>query len=321
MIIEKIFQTVCTFNDHRTLFTGDMEATLLLELNNRFKDVCFMSCLVQEVTRIVRFSNPVICTQRQNASVTCSVTAVLRGVIIKEHEILYNCEVLKIDKNGHIICKNDTCAIYIRASKKLQTIKQGQMIIAEAGLVRYNPFKSAISVNATPFVPRIDTLSHTIYEVTPVKNDSIDKLYGDMTTLTTDVKSANPKVYEFFIDLLYPYKNTKELDNDVKLVSIKQIIETSGKIIISRPDWLPFEESSMLVHKKLSSENILDTEELQTVEHGLYIKENYLAVMGHILQTRIEFLNTVKCLCDIYKTMDDVKNNNNIWAIYKMHKH
>ena len=174
----------------------------------------------------------------QDGSAVCNVMFIAEGVSIKKYELLHDCVVKKIDKDGHIICKNEHCAIYIRASKVLQTIVQGQTIVAIAGIVKYRPAKSSISVNAFPFIPTISGKDVIYKLVVPGKSSIVTTLFKRMDTEIKKNKQIDKDVYKFFSDLLYPYKSKtvlkKNISKDAKIKSLKDVADSKigSKLIL-----------------------------------------------------------------------------------------
>jgi hypothetical protein len=323
MIITKTIQTKVHIEDTVLLYSGDIDSVIMDNLKQRFEGYCFMSCLIMEVLEIQQRSNFVFSRQRQDGSVSCNVRVKVKGIVIKKKEILHNCVVKKIDKDGHIICKNDYSAVYIRASETLQTIKQDQIIVALAGNVCYNIFKPAISVNALPFIPIHDNLSKTIYNVV------VDNTNNIINTMVTDIEKELKKnkaveeldkdVYKFFIDLLYPY-STKKIITESKIPTITMSsivnIDNNTKLTISQPDWLPKDKPIILSHGLVQSKDLIGTNELQETDDGIIITETYCNVVGYMIHKHIEHLSTIRQLCTTYNTMELIQKNNNLWDIY-----
>lgn len=324
MIITKTIQTKVHIDDSILLYSGDIYAVVIDNLKQRFEGYCYMSCLVLEVLEIQQKSNFVFSRQRHDGSASCNVQFRVRGIVIKKHEMLHDCVVKKIDKDGHIICKNKYSAVYIRASKALQTIKQGQTIVALAGLVNYNLFKPAISVNALPFIPIIDRSSDVIYTV-QVSNTTgiVNKMLDQMENEIKQNQSLDKDVYAFFLDLLYPYETKKRYDKDkASTKTLSQIASsTSGtKLNLSQPDWLPMDKPVVLSYDKVESEDVLGTDELKATGDGIVVSENYEAIMGYMVHKYIEHMVTIRKLCTTYSTMELVKANGNVWDIYRRHR-
>jgi hypothetical protein len=294
-------------------------------LKQRFEGYCYMSCLILEILEIQQRSNFVFSKQRQDGSASCNVRFLVKGIVLKKHEMIHDCVVKKIDKDGHIICKNDYVAVYIRASKALQSIKQGQTIVALTGLVSYMLFKPAISVNALPFIPVTDKSTNVVYSVA-VSNTTgiVNKTMELMEEEIKNNKELDKDVHTFFVDLLYPYitKNKFNKNKDhIKTFSQITKMPNGSKLYLSQPDWLLMDKPVILSYNKVDSDNVLGTEELKSTDDGILVSENYESIMGYMVHKYIEHLLTIRKLCTTYSTMELVEENSNLWDIYKRHRH
>jgi hypothetical protein len=325
MIITKMIQTKVHIDDPMVLYTRDIESVIMDILKQRLEGYCYMSCCIIEVVEIQQRSNFTFSKQRQDGSASCNVRIKVRGIVIKKHEMLHDCVVKKIDKDGHIICKNKHAAVYIRASDALQTIKQGQTIVALAGQVKYSLFKSAISVNALPFIPIVDDKSDVIYKIV-VENTTgiIQKMLAKLKKEIEDNNTLDSEIYSFFTDLIYPYKSKKKYKDSVAQTKTLESVANAPdgtKLILSQPDWLPLDKPNILVYENLETDDILNNNELQAVNNGIVITENYEGVVGYMIHKYIEHILTIRQLCTSYNTMKLVNENNNIWDIYKRNRH
>ncbi len=134
--------------------------------------------------------------------------------------------------------------------------------------------------------------------------------------------NIDDSVYTFFINLLYPYKMKRNPDKNTAEKSIMQIAELpkDTKVNISQPDWLHMNKPVVLLHNDIKSDNILDTEELKVVNDSFVTTENYETIVGYMAHKYIEHMITVRKLCTTYNTMTLIKENSNLWDIYKNHR-
>ena len=81
-------------------------------------------------------------------------------------------------------------------------------------------------------------------------------------------------------------------------------------------------DPTVILHSSIDTSDPLDSKELKELNNkeGLSIVENYEAVMGYIIHSYIEYLISLRNMCETYSTMDKVKLNNNIWDIYKRYR-
>lgn len=319
MLIKKTIQTKLNITSANLLYSGDMDAVIMDNIRQRFEGYCYSSCLILEILKIIDHSNFVFSRQRQDASAECSVRFLVRGVIIKPLDILHNCTVRKINKDGHIICQNKHSAIYIKADKALQTIRQGQTIVALAGCITYTIAKPSISINALPFIPMFkDTI---VYSMTiDNANGIVQKVYSAMMGEINTNSKLDQEVYMFFVKLLYPYR-TMDLLNNMKKGSVTDIskimtMSEGSRILISRPDCLPMDTPQVYLHNSIETDDVLKYEGIQKTEDGMTTTENYENIMGYIIHTYMEHLISLRHLCTTYPTMDAINDNSNLWDIY-----
>lgn len=332
MILEKVINTKVDITDPILIYSSDINSVIIDKLKQRFEGKCYASCLILEVLEIIKKSNITFSREKQDSSASCSVMFRVKGIILKQNEIIHNCIVQKIHKEGHIICKNNHMAVYIKYSKPLQTIKEGQIIPAITGLVRYNLFRPAISVNALPFIPVFK--KDVIYELLVDESDEITALIKKSDEEKKLNEKIDKKVLSFFTELLYPYKTTKYLDNHLKsnkkssLVEFKKIssMKKGTTIHISQADYIPYSDSCVILYKEVGLKNILGNREIQKLDNtktqdgGLFLVENYVPIFGKIIYDYIEKLITIRELCTTYNTMEKIKKNNNLWTIYSSNK-
>ena len=322
MLVEKTIQTSVQLTDPSQLYSSDINAEVLDVLRQRFEGVCHSSCLVLEVLEIQERSQFKFSRQRQDASATCNVRFKVRGLVIGKHEILHGCVVQKIDKDGHIICKSKNAAIYIKASKALQSIREGQTIVAVAGLVKYQLFKPDVSVNALPFIPMFEP--SVVYTVAvEMRTGVVEAMLKGVDEEVEANELLNKEVYKFFIDLLYPYASLKclnGLEGDVTPMSDVAKLKKGTIVSISTPDCLPVGDAVVLVHKSVNSNNLLGFEGIKDTSDGIEVVETFDSVFGYVVHRHREKMVALRQLCVTYSTMEMVRENSNIWEIYKRHR-
>lgn len=326
MIIVKEIQTRVTFVDPTLLYSGDIETVIMDLLRQRFEGVCYMSCLILEITAITRRGNILFSQQSQDASATCSVAFRVRGMVIKKFEMVHRCVVKKIDKDGHIICKNAHASVFIRASSALQSIKEGQTIVALAGGVQYSAFKSEISVNALPFVPIINQNDGTLFTLVarPLQEAPLVKaMLEKMADEKKSIDSVAADVRDFFTDLVYPLATRDKhalglKDPNLRVMSFKDLATLSGTVHVSTPVWA--DAGTFVLHKKVAAEDILGSSRIMLSNEGIVVSDNYESVMAGLIYLYVEHLMMIRQLCEAYDTMDAVRANQNLWNIYKSHR-
>jgi hypothetical protein len=274
------------------------------------------------VIEIIRHSNFVFSKQRQDASAVCSVTFRIKGIIFKPFELIHNCEVRKIDKNGHIICKNEHASVYIHANKFLQSITKGQIIVARAGVAAYKIFKPECSIPALPFVPVFNKSSNTIFKLVVPKDmplvNTVMKLLREGLKNQDDL---TPYSLKFFTELMYPYASTSVLDatKDVKVTSFESLLKQNigTEVIISQPEYTPLSAPNLLVHSKLNINDMLGSKDVTLSNGNIVISEDFDSVVAGIIQLYIEHLYAINMLSTTYHTEELIKKSNSLWSLYR----
>lgn len=315
----KLIQTNVEFTDPGLIYT-DTKAAILDNIKQRLEGKCYMSCLILEIVEIIKHGILKYSPTRLNGSASCSVLFKVRCMVIIKHEILLDCKVINIDKDGHTICKNKHAAIYIEAHNALQTVKKGQTIIVKALECSYPIGMPTISVKGLPFIPVPEP--NIIYSMVVNNTQLIQDL---ITELNAEIKQNNlldKTIHKFFTDLLYPYKNKKNYEAALKnpLLKIKDMRTVEGKIIMSKPDWVPKNEPVFIIHTKIDTTDIIGSDELKATDNGIYVVEDYAAIITNMITNYISYLTTIRQLCTVYNTETLIAENSNIWDTYTKYK-
>jgi hypothetical protein len=318
MRIDKIIQTRVSLTDPSSVLSPNVEGLVLDVLRSRYVGKCYASCLILEVREIIELSNLIFSRQRQDASISCNVRFSVSGVAYNVNEIIHDCKVINVDKDGHKTCKSEHAAIVIKASNRLQSIREGQVIPVVVGL-KYTLGSSAVSVNAFPFIPRKreKVRYNMVGEASPV----INELLKQLDSVVAECKTLPPKVYDHFVSLMYPYKDASTAKKETKggtIMTLHAVVKAYGKkknLQLEHSDALHMKDMSVVVRKFTKTAGV--TNKTSDGKKALVVNEKYVAVMGSIIQSHIEYFTSVKKLCTSYSTMGEIKSNNNLWTIYK----
>ena len=307
----RTIQTRVIFNDPVEMY-GNLETNVIKVLKTRYENKCYNGCFILEIVDILQLGNLIFSRQRTDASAMCDVRFNVRCIIIKKNDILHDCKVIKINKHGHILCKNQHAVVYINKHKALQSIREGQIILAIAGIIKYKISSNSITVCALPFIPIVNPT--TRYVLTVIHSEEINRLMERLAEETKINLELDNKINTFFTELLFPYISHKRIDG--KVVSFADIVtRTKQTIILSQPDCLPI--SPNLVENGKNNIDILKSAEIQESKNeDLVITENYENIMGYFIHKHIEQLLTIRKLCTTYNTMEIVNENSNLWNIY-----
>ena len=313
--IEKYIDYKLHITQTNVLYNGGIEGIVMDLLKQKFEGKCYMSCLIIKIADVIQISNLLFYNHSQDGSITCNVNFKVKAIVIKEFDILYNCKVERIDKNGIVICSHKNAAMYMNPNKQLQTIKEGQIIVTRAQAIKYNIFKSSISIRALPFIPVLN--KDKMFKVKFSKSYTVENMLN--TLKEKMIINHDKEVNDFFVGLLYPFKEKRHMKK-YEVNSLFDINKLKGTVIISQPDWLPKEEPAFIVHRETKLANVVNSEQLMTNDGIIVLEEKFETIACYMIQTYIEYLDTIKNMCDNYKTIEDVKKNNNLWDIYRNNK-
>jgi hypothetical protein len=349
----KDLNTTVTIYDHIKKYSVDIDTLIMDDLKSRFEGKCYQMCKIIEVQKILRKGLFTYLEDHHRAPVSGSVQFQAKCLIVAENSVLCGAKVIKIHKDGTIVCTADNgISIYIKASQKLQSIIEGQIIPVRVGKVIHNVLKSDISVNAFPFVPN-PSAPIVIYKVKmPSKSaltqalqprmSELDSMMEKMTKQAAESKEIK-EVQSFFMDLVYPFVAS---DADIRSV-LKKIYGTikplsdfmdnerdikDQTIYIARPEFVRFDKLYVvecnLPPSYIEEGDLLRNESLMflpggTGTHAKYmiVTEGYEIIFSSFVANYIQYMEVIYNLTETYNTMQLVKKNNNVWDIYRKHKH
>ena len=256
MIIKKNLETYMDISDPKDMFSPNRDEMLIAKLTDKFVGVCYMSCYVIKINKIIRRSYIYMKDTLEGDSHT-NIMFEVDAIVYQKNEIINGCHIIKKEPNGIIHGKSTYAGIQLSIQPNMSIFKEGDIVPVIVKRVRYNVNQTSMSVLAVPFIP---IQYQPIYYST---NGSLSKIQtAELKSLLDQIKieqsklknlNANDKkITSFFIDLLSPSKSldpTKSLDNQKlsiaksKKIDILNILEL-GHGILFRPD-IKFDDSSI----------------------------------------------------------------------------
>jgi DNA-directed RNA polymerase subunit E'/Rpb7 len=309
MIVNKILETTIDLFDSAEIYTADIESMLIKKLETRYKNKCFKSVLITEILKIIRYSDIKLVDNRLDGAAYINVQFEIKGIVLIKGEILTDCKVTEIITTG-IIIEHKYAGGLIMPGQKTQIyniIKKGQTIPVIISDVRYNIGQTEISIRGVPFTPQIFTniyynINYGLYEGEEDKLKQLLEDYNNELKLHNDIKN---KSYEFFKELLYPYKNynkTKATPIDAnfnKLSTIKDcIISYLGEE----------EKNDTFIYK------VEDNTKKHVINAPLY------TVLSDIINRRIIYLQNLRELVTYYNTKEKIQEHMKYWQVCQMFK-
>ena len=310
MIVTKILETTIDLFDSKDIYNSDVESMLLKKLENRYKNKCFKSILILEISKIIRYSDIKLVDNRLDGAAFINVQFEVRGVILVKGEVLTDCKVTEIITTGIIIEHKYAAGLIIPGQKNqiYNIIKKGQIIPIIISDVRYNIGQSEISIRGIPFIPQY--IKNVYYQIEyGLYEDEYNKLkqlideYNNELKLHENIKN---KSYEFFKELLYPYKAYNKIKAEVIDIDFNKLSSINNGIIT----YLREEEKSDSFIYKIDKVN--DTQEI--INSSLY------PALVDIINRRIMYLQNLRVLATTYNTKEKIQENIKYWQVCQMFK-
>jgi hypothetical protein len=309
MYVNKVLETTIDLFESKDIYTADVETMLIKKLEERYKNKCFKSILITEIIKIIRYSDIKLVDNRLDGAAYINVQFEVKGVILIKGEILTECKVTEIITTG-IIVEHKYAGGLIMPGQKNQIyniIKKGQYIPIIISDVRYNIGQSEISIRGIPFTPLVvkNTYYNINYGLYDGEEDKLKQLLEDFNNeikLHAEIKN---KSYEFFKELLYPYKNYNKIKAEPINLEFNKLSNIKDGIIV----YLGEEEKNDKFIYKV--DNVKDAE---TINASLY------TALADIINRRIIYLQNLRELVNSYNTKEKIQENMKYWQVCQMFK-
>jgi hypothetical protein len=317
MIIQKDLETRIDLLDAKDIMNPNITEVCMKHLNKKFLGICFKSCLVVKINKIIRHSQRYM-SEELNGAAYMDIEFEVDGIIYTKGEIINGCNIVKIESDGRIHAKSQYAGLQIRQDTSLVNIyKEGQIVPFIAKRVKYNPAQSAISVEALPFTPMFPKTKIYIIK-NPLDDEGVKKvtkLFGQIQIYKDKINgfdAAAKKALMFFQELIYPFKKTA----DFKLptfVKKKLTLENALQLktgIICNPVELKIQDMEFFISEETKEfESPFEIYEKDL----LFVLDKYLINVIRHYHTLIEFVET-------YPTFAKVQEYKDIWRMFNMLK-
>ena len=105
MIIKKIIETFLDISDPKEIFAPNRDDIILEKLRAKFVGICFMSCLIMSVNRIIRRSY-VYMKDTLDGDALTNIQFEVDAIIYFDGEIINGVTIVKKEPNGIIHAKS-----------------------------------------------------------------------------------------------------------------------------------------------------------------------------------------------------------------------
>lgn len=310
MRINKVFDIILNITDINHIFVKKFDDKLIELLSEKYLNRCFMSSYIVKINKIINRSLLELNQNDLDCSFNISVQFEAECLIYNKNEIILDMEIQEI-VNNNIITKKDNILALIKNNQDLSIFKKGDKIPITVGKVKYSLGSDKISINSYPFIPitNKNIIYYKINEIT--ENDKLQLQESIINYIEIEenkkleiLKNKNNK-WNYFNDLLYPYKNNKN----------KDIIKTEKCI-----DLLSFNYSNSIIY---INDNINLSERLVCIQKNNitnYLEEKSILILYNLLKKYYLNLKLINDLSTQYNTDELIKKKSDIFELYIKYK-
>ncbi len=237
MLFEKIIQTKLDIAAPEAYCMGypTYDDMYMAKLKNTFEKVCYRGCFVHEIRRIVRYSNIVCRSQDISGEFSVNIIFIALVEVIEPGTVVHGCKIDSIEEDT-LYSKSEHLAISIHNNVKANIFNIGDEIPIIVNRSSYMVNKRVITLIAIPFQPveRKVICYEPTDDAATVDEGLIAVVFEETKAIEariSEIKRGNPKVYEYFVKLLYPFKEVRPVSG--KTIDIYDMGKASGTL--SRP--------------------------------------------------------------------------------------
>ena len=326
MIIKKIIETFLDISDPKEIFASNRDEIILEKLRAKFVGICFMSCLIMSVNRIIRRSY-VYMKDTLDGDALTNIQFEVDAIIYFDGEIINGVTIVKKEPNGIIHAKSKYAGIQLSIQPNMTIFKEGDVVPVIVKRVRYNVNQNAASILAVPFMPSVYTpiYYNILGELSKIQIEELRYLITQIEIEEAKIKNLNAadkKIFQFFIDLLNPIsakKSDRKDSKNIKLINTKNILDIKTGIIFNADN--KFDETSISYMAK-SSEMVSELSQINSgIKQTLEIVDEsiYIAIYSLLCQ-RLMNIQSLQSFLQFYPDFASVQKNKDIWKMYTMLK-
>jgi hypothetical protein len=321
MIFYKTLETKVNLMDPNEAYTPDMKALLLRKLNERYKQICYQSSLVLEVTEILRHSMCIFAIDRDDGSSDVDVQFIVKCEEFVPGEIIHDCKIGDIHTNG-IIASNQHASIKLQKeddNKVYSILTRDQRIPCVVQRARYIMGMNTASIAAVPYMPKVlKTIYYNI--VTPLSADDKNKLMIYQKDIEAEELRhkdlTEGKSYKFFKSVMYPFKVNQKYEQSAFAVrnkaesvplEIDKLASIAGGCIV-----YPSEDDR-------GNKRLFYTKELcirdSTDMFAVIIDTSLFQVLTDVYTKYLLYLQGLRGFCETYPTPEKIKELMGYWVL------
>ena len=321
MILTKVFETKIDLVYSNDTYTQNLDKTLIKVLKNMFEGKCFESSYILNVNRIIK-SSEIYMSDNLDGSASCCCSFECEVFVYIKGEIITGCHIQRIESGGQTYAESKYCSLQFKQDPALAIYKENYIVPAIVDKIRYYPNQDKISIGALPFTPIFTPL--IIYKITTPLSESdeedrcISMIYKNISIYEAKIKAfsnVEKNSYEFFKNLLYPFKKVQSLNKTPKYkdFDIKDfdILKTLREGFVCRP----VELEKFLPKVYYSKKNV----ENHDVDAQITSNTMFEIIML-MLQDYLQYLILLCEMVQFYPDYKIIERYAKVWQIYNMLK-
>ena len=317
MIINKVFDIILNITNINDIFNRDINNTILNMVKRKYNNKCFFGVYIIDITKILNRSLIESNQSDLNGSFNIFIQFEGKCIIYNTGEVIFNMEI-KENINNMVPCtNNDNILAIIKLNKINFEFKKGSLIPIIVGKSKFVTGSDTIQINSYPFIPIVDN-KKVYYKINNISDETYSKLnefIEQYINVEEEVKhnilSNNNNKWEYFKNLIYPFKNNKSKDiikseNYIDILELKKM----NNSIIHLNNEVDLSERLVNIYK--------DTNALNEITE--FIEDDEYIILYNILKKYYLYLNAINQLSTIYNTDIKIKNNEHIFNFYIKYK-
>jgi hypothetical protein len=309
MQITKIFDIILNIDNINIIFSNNIESQILNLIEQKYLNKCYLESYIIKINKILNRS---LIESNQN-NLNCDFIVYIQFeaecIIYSQNEVILNMEIHE-NINNNIIAKNNYIVAMIKNNKDISFLKKGSKIPIIVGKAKFTTGSNKITINSYPFIPIINQ-SVIYYKINKITDDEKNQL-NDSIIIYINIEEERKKNileiknnnWNYFNNLLYPYKNNKSDENIKKDKTIELLSYKYEDSIIY------FNQEINLSEKLISINN----------DAKNYLEDSSFNILYNLFKKYYLYLKLVNDLSEEYNSKELIDKNMNLFELYIKYK-
>lgn len=309
MQITKIFDIILNIDNINIIFSNNIESQILNLIEQKYLNKCYLESYIIKINKILNRS---LIESNQN-NLNCDFIVYIQFeaecIIYSQNEVILNMEIHE-NINNNIIAKNNYIVAMIKNNKDISFLKKGSKIPIIVGKAKFTTGSNKITINSYPFIPIINQ-SVIYYKINKITDDEKNQLNDNIIIYINVEEERKKKILEiknnnwnYFNNLLYPYKNNKSDENIKKDKTIELLSYKYEDSIIY------FNQEINLSEKLISINN----------DAKNYLEDSSFNILYNLFKKYYLYLKLVNDLSEEYNSKELIDKNMNLFELYIKYK-